>query len=103
MNSLELWIRVAAIAGSLLGFIGGIAGTYFSINNTNSPRERSFMIKSSVVCWIAILIFLGLILTLPNPWRYLMWIPYSILLPLGITIVNRKQQVIRQEELQKKV
>jgi hypothetical protein len=32
-----------------------------------------------------------------------MWIPYSILLPLGITIVNRKQQVIRQEELQKKV
>jgi hypothetical protein len=31
-----------------------------------------------------------------------MWIPYSILLPLGIIYGNRKQQAIRQEESQTK-
>ena len=78
----------------------GVVGTYFSIKKTNGPRERSFMIKSAVVFWIAILMFLGLLLGLPNPYRWFMWIPYSILLPLGIIYGNRKQQAIRQEEWQ---
>jgi len=35
---------------------------------------------------------------LPMPWRFLLWIPYGILLPLGIFFWNRKQQRIREEE-----
>lgn len=84
-----------------MGLAGGIIGTYFSIKNTNGPRERAFMIRAAVVCWIAIVIFLGLILALPNPYRWFMWIPYGILLPLGIVVGNRKQQAIRREESQK--
>jgi len=80
----------------VIGLAGGVVETYFSIKNTNGPRERSFMIKSAVVFWIAILIFLGL----PNPHRWFMGIPYSILLLLGIIYGNRKQQAIRQAESQ---
>lgn len=100
MNSGVMWGWIGGIVGGILGLAGGIIGTLFSIKNTNGPLERSFMIKSAFVCWIAILIFLGLLLGLPNPYRFFMWIPYTILLPLGIIYGNRKQQAIRQQESQ---
>lgn len=58
------------------------------------------MVKGSVVCAIAVILFLGLMFALPNPYRYFLWIPYSILLPLGIIFNNRRQQKIREEESQ---
>jgi len=93
---------IGVIIGGLGGLAGGIIGTYCSIKNTNSPRERAFMIKVSVIGWIAILVFVGLMFALPNPYRYYLWIPYGILLPLTIITGNRKQQRIRQEESQNK-
>jgi len=102
VNSGALRGWIGGIAGGVIGFAGGVIGTYFSIKNTNGPRECSFMIKSAGVCWIAILIFLGLLLGLPTPYRWFLWIPYSVLLPLGIIYGNRRQQAIRQEESQSK-
>ena len=34
-----------------MALIGGVVGTYFSIKNTNGPRERAFMIRASATCW----------------------------------------------------
>jgi len=96
-----MWAWIGGIVGGIIGIAGGILGTYFGIKNTNGPRERSFMIKSAVVCWIAMLIFLGSLLGLSSPYRWLLWIPYGILLPLGIIYGNRKQRAIRQEESQR--
>ena len=93
---------IGSIIGGLAGLAGGIIGTYCSIKNTNGPREQAFMIKVSVIGWIAILVFVGLMFALPNPYRYFLWIPYGILLPLTIVRGNRKQQRIRQEESQSK-
>lgn len=93
---------IGGIIGGFGGLAGGIIGTYFSIKNTNGPRERAFMIKASVIGWIAILVFLVLMLALPNPYRYFLWIPYGILLPWAIVTGNRKQQRIRVEESQGK-
>ena len=36
----------------LLGVLGGAIGTYFTIKNTNGPRERLFAIKASIICWV---------------------------------------------------
>lgn len=93
---------IGGIVGGVLGLIGGSIGTYFSIKNTRGPRERAFMIKCSVVCWIAISLFLGLMFTLPAPYRHFLWIPYAILLPLGIAVGNRKQSKIQKIESQNK-
>ena len=98
MSAGAMWGWIGGIAGIVMGLVGGIIGTRCSIKNTNGPRERSFMVKAAAVVWIAIVIFLGLLIALPSPYRWFMWIPYSILLPLGITFGNRKQQAIRQEE-----
>jgi len=91
---------IGAIAGGLLGLLGGAIGTYFSIKNTNGPRERTFMIKAGIGVWVCVLLFAGLLFALPSPYRYLLWIPYGILLPVGIIYLNRTQQRIRQEQAQ---
>ena len=89
---------VGGLVGSALGLAGGVIGTYFSIHNTNGPRERAFMVRMSAIAWLGITAFLALLLLLPYPWRFLVWIPYGILLPLFIVRTNRGQQRIRQEE-----
>ncbi|MCF7855776.1 MAG: hypothetical protein K9N51_13325 [Candidatus Pacebacteria bacterium] len=102
MSTGVMWGWIGGILGGIIGLIGGIIGTYFSIKNTNGPRERSFMIRSAVIFWVGGIIFLTLLLALPNPYRWFVWIPYGILLPLAITFGNRKQQAIRLEESRNK-
>lgn len=89
---------VGGIAGILIGLMGGIVGTWASIRNTGGPRERSFVVRACVVLWAGGIVFLALMFLLPMPWRFLLWIPYGILLPLGIIAGNRAQQRIREEE-----
>ena len=86
--------------GCIIGILGGIGGTYAGIKGTSGPRERAFMIKMSLVVWIAVLAFLGLLFLLPHPYRWFMFIPYAILLPFGIVFSNKTQQRIKQEESQ---
>ena len=98
MNTGEMWGWIGGIAGGLLGIAGGIIGTYFSIKNTNGPRERQFIIKASAVGWVALTLFLVLMFFLPRPYNSFLWIPYAILLPFSIKYLNRKQVDIRNNE-----
>ena len=93
---------IGGIIGSICGLAGGIFGTYCGIKSTNGPHERSFVVKASVVTWILCIGFLALLFALPNPYRWFLWLPYVILLPLGIRHMNKKLQSIRQEEAQNK-
>jgi len=56
------------------------------------------MIKVSIVAWIALSIFLGLLIGLPTPYRFFMWVPYGILLPTGIRYSNKRQRDIQARE-----
>jgi uncharacterized membrane protein YfcA len=89
---------IGGIIGGALGVAGGAVGTYFSIKNTAGPNERAFMIRLSVVVWVAVTAFLVGLLMLPKPFNWLMWVPYAIALPLGIRWSNRRQLQIRAEE-----
>jgi hypothetical protein len=64
----EMWGWIGAVVGTTVGTLGGILGTYYSIKNTKGPRERAF------------------------------WLPYTMLLTLGIVTGNRRWQRIRQQE-----
>ena len=98
MNSGTMWGWIGGMVGSIIGLAGGIIGTYFSIKNTSGPRERAFMIKAAAGFWGAGIVFLTLLFLLPNPYRWFMWVPYGILLPLSIRYVNNNQQAIREAE-----
>ncbi len=89
---------LGGIMGGIFGVMGGAIGTYFSIKNTNGPLERAFMIKASVITWIAVIIFLIVLLTIPVPYNYLAWIPYGILLPIGIYKINKTQAELRERD-----
>ena len=95
-NQLGGWI--GGLVGAVVGLAGGVIGTYCSIRNTHGPRERQFMVRAAIVTWIAGLTFLVLLFVLPSLWRWLLWIPYGILLPTGILLGNRRHQQIRREE-----
>ena len=92
----------AGLIGGLLGAVGGIAGgaigTYFSVKNTRGPLERAFMVKAAVVAWLAVIVFVILLLVLPRPYSFLLWIPYGLLLPLGIIKINKQQSELRDSE-----
>ena len=89
---------VGGIAGAVIGVLGGLAGTYFSIKTTVGPRERRFMIRAAIVAWVAVSAFVVGLLALPRPYNLLLWIPYAIALPLGLLWSNRRQRLIRDEE-----
>ncbi len=91
---------LGAIVGSTVGIMGGVIGTYFSIKNTQGKKERAYIIKASILCWVAIGVFLALLLTLPTPYNFLLWIPYGIFLPLFIHTVNKQLSKLRNEEQQ---
>ena len=46
---------VGGVVGTLLGLGGGVFGTYCSIKNTRTAVERRFMIRYSVVIWLAVI------------------------------------------------
>ena len=89
---------IGAIVGCVIGLIGGMIGTHMSIKNTNGPKERAFMIRGAVWFWIGAIVFLTLLLTIPRPYNFLVWLPYGIALPLAIITINKKQARLRQEE-----
>jgi len=89
---------VGGIIGGVVGILGGMIGTYFSVKNTSGPRERAFMIQVAIVAWVVITAFVFGLFALPRPFNFLLWLPYGIVLPLGILWCNRRQRRIRAEE-----
>jgi hypothetical protein len=89
---------VGGLVGSAIGVLGGALGTYFSIKNTSGPKERSFVVRAAVVAWLAVLALVAGLLLIPRPYNWFLWIPYGVLLAVGIRYWNRKQAEIRNQE-----
>jgi Ca2+/Na+ antiporter len=100
MNTGQMIGLIGGIAGGIIGIVGGLIGTYFSIKKTNGPKERLFMIKISIIVWILVTVFLCLLLFLPAPYKWFMWIPYGIIMPLGIRYINKNQEKIKKIEVE---
>ncbi len=92
---------IGGIIGGIIGLAGGLLGTYFSIKNTNSPRERTFVIKASVVCWILVLAFVFGMCLIPGLYKLFLIPVYFVCLVAGILLWNKKQAQIRLEESKK--
>jgi len=92
--------NIGGIIGSVLGIVGGVVGTYFSIRNTNSPRERRFMIRAAILVWFALGLTALAVFVLP-PLRAWTWVPICVIVVVGIPLCNRRRELIRQEEARK--
>ena len=82
MNATQ-WVGViGAATGIIVGFAGGIYGTLNSLRYARGPREKQFLIRASIACWIGITIFILLLLFLP----LLMVVPPLLLMPMPSTM-----------------
>jgi hypothetical protein len=89
---------IGGIFGGLLGVCGGLLGTYLSIRNTNGPRERAFVVRACIACWLFVLGFVTAMFLIPGLHKHWLWLPYAIALCLGIHVFNSIQGRIRAEE-----
>ena len=95
---------IGGIIGGIIGLAGGLLGTYFSIKNTNSPRERAFVIKVSIACWIFVLVFVFGLCLIPGLYKLILIPIYVVGLVASIPLIllwNKKQAQIRLEESKK--
>jgi serine/threonine protein kinase len=92
---------IGGIVGGIVGVAGGLLGTYFSIKNTNGPRERAFVIKASIVGWIFVLTFVSGMCLTPGLYKLFLVPIYVVVLVAGILLWNKKQTQIRLEESKK--
>jgi len=84
--------------GSSFGVLGGAVGTWCSIRNTRGPRERAFMIRVSVLCWLAVTAFLATLFFLPFHYHAFLCLPEMFGLHFAIRAGNRKLEHLRAEE-----
>ena len=89
---------VGGIAGGVVGVMGGIVGTYFSIKNTNGPKERAFAIRAAALCWLGVSAFLTCEFLLPRYWSLLLWVVYLPSLFWFIKWANKEQAGARLED-----
>lgn len=94
---------VGGILGLVLGFFGAFFGIYASIKNTETTKERAFIIKIAIATCIYASVFLFLILlvilgTLPNYYFWIIVSPQFFLLGPFIYWGNRRLEQYRSEE-----
>lgn len=89
---------IGGIIGGIGGLCGGVFGTYCSIKNTQSERERAYMIRWSLYFWVGVTAFLVVLFLVPFPYRAYLWIPYGPALMLAIRKCNKGQNQIRTDE-----
>jgi RNA polymerase sigma factor (sigma-70 family) len=93
-----------AVLGPIVGLLGGIFGTWMSIKNTSSARERRFMVTMSVACWIGLVLLIAvpLVLALTGvipKWAYWTFFTlFFVLLVPSIVWGNARQRQIQIEE-----
>ncbi len=93
-----------AVLGPILGMMGGIFGAWMSIKHAKSLRERRFMVKASIILWLALILLIGLPLVLAHAgttpkWSH--WLPSSIFFVLLFPMIiwtNRRIRQIQKED-----
>ena len=89
-------VTIGAVVGSVIGLIGGIIGTACSLGSARSVVEGRVLIKASIMCCVLIGSFIGVFLILGPQKGAFLWIPYGVLLPLGVVYTNEKIRRIRE-------
>ncbi|HCO26190.1 MAG TPA: hypothetical protein DIT97_25390 [Gimesia maris] len=89
---------IGAVGGTLLGFLGGVIGTWNELRNAQGLQERAYLVKMSVLFWVVVPLFVVAVFLLPDPWNQYLWLPYGLWLTYTIRRSSIKQQALREAE-----
>jgi len=59
---------IGAIAGGLIGMMGGAIGVYVSLKNATRPRERSLMVRFAGFSAVWLCVLCAWLFLMPSPW-----------------------------------
>src|ERR1043165_2393857 len=97
-NSIRIAVWGIVSVGILLGLCGAAIGAYAGRKNVYGPRERSFVVRSSILSGVATVLFgIALLLLPPNDIWYAI-IAYLVASLLCGWYWDRRQKAIRAEE-----
>lgn len=94
-----LLIRI--LVGLIFGLTATLLGLYHTFKYAQKGRERKIVILTTLVSGCTTALFLILLYSLPNPYRFLVWIPYLSAMTLIIVVGKRVLKKIRLEEAQR--
>ena len=88
---------ILSVCGCAAGFIGGLAGTYLAVQSAHGPRERSFMRRGAVFCWLGVAAYLSAMAAFPTM-RPAVVAVTALALPVGLRMWSRRQREVRAWE-----
>lgn len=94
-------ISISALVGIIffLFAIGvGAAASYLNVKRAQGPKEKSFVLKVSIVSWLVIFSMLACAYFLKPPVLYLVMAGYFIVCPILVYQWSTKHQLIRLVE-----
>ncbi len=101
---------LGVLIGPIIGLLGGLFGTWMSIKNTDSTRERKFMVRYAVVVWVMVCLFMAalalasmLLRKRLDPPAFIVVESMMLLVYVGLLVPvviwgNRRQRAIRREQ-----
>lgn len=90
-----------ALIGSVifLAALGmGVTATYLNVKRAQGPRERTFVLRISLMCWALLLTLLASAYFLRPPWLYLVMFGYFVVCPILVYRWSTKHQLLRVVE-----
>jgi Ca2+/Na+ antiporter len=95
---------IGGVVGTAVGIAGGVIGVRASVRNTETAAERRFMVRSSAMLVLAMVLLIGVPLALSLAgvlprWAY--WAAFAlffVFLGPAIAYVNRRQAELRRRD-----
>jgi hypothetical protein len=90
------------IIGSLTGLAAGLAGTYLAVASSVGPREKTFMVRGALVCWVGVGLLVAARFLLPGPVPIMPLLGTLLLFP-ALRWWSERQVEIREAEREERV
>jgi hypothetical protein len=77
---------------------GGLPVTFSLVRNTRGPRERAFVVRSTLWAWGGLAIVVAATCLLSGPYTYALLVIYLLQLPVLVYRMTVRQMLIRESE-----
>lgn len=90
---------ITVIVGAIImavAIVAGLVGTWHNLREAEGPRERRFVLWTSIACWLLVASMLAFIYLVKPPYRYFVVLGYLIVCPILVFKWSTTHQLLRR-------
>ena len=87
----DLWL-------AMLLLVGGTVGTVCTVQRARGSCERRLLLWICASLWLAAIVFVVGILSIPRPFGVLLWVPYGVGVPIGVSFFRGRLRHARAND-----